>query len=71
MTVNMGMIDRTIRALVGLALIAFALDLLLPNTGWNWIGWVGIVPLVTAILGNCPAYTVLGISTCTRRSPVH
>lgn len=61
---NVGMIDRAIRLIVGLALIAFAIPLGFPNIGWNWIGWIGIVPIVTAIFGNCPLYTIFGISTC-------
>lgn len=64
MTVNMGFLDRAARVLVGLALLAFALGLIWPNTGWNWIGWIGVLPLVTGLLGNCPAYTLLGLSTC-------
>jgi hypothetical protein len=48
---------------VGLALIAFALRLGFPDTGWNWIGWIGVVPLTTALIGNCPAYSVFGFST--------
>ncbi len=67
MTVNVGMIDRAARVVLGLLLIAFAIPLGFPNTGWNWIGWIGVVPILTALIGNCPAYSVLGISTCSRR----
>jgi len=63
MTVNVGTIDRALRIVFGSALIAFALRLGFPDTGWNWIGWIGVVPLVTALVGNCPAYSVLGFST--------
>lgn len=66
MTVNMGMLDRAIRIVVGILLIAFAIPVYFPNTGWNWVGWIGVVPIVTALLGNCPAYTLLGVSTCSR-----
>ncbi|MFN3349346.1 DUF2892 domain-containing protein [Pseudorhodoplanes sp.] len=66
MTVNMGMLDRAIRVVVGILLIAFALPLGFPQTGWNWIGWIGIVPIVTAVIGNCPAYSLFGITTCSR-----
>ncbi len=59
MTVNMGKVDRTIRIVVGLALIA--LVFVGPQTPW---GWIGIVPLATALVGNCPAYSLLGIRTC-------
>jgi sulfite exporter TauE/SafE len=63
MTVNMGTVDRIARVILGIVLIAFALGYFAPGTGWNWIGWIGIVPIVTAIFGNCPAYTMLGCST--------
>ncbi|MDY6814601.1 MAG: DUF2892 domain-containing protein [Pseudomonadota bacterium] len=59
MTVNVGSTDRIIRAIVGVILIA--LVFVGPQTPW---GWIGIVPLVTALTGNCPAYSVLGIKTC-------
>ncbi len=60
---NIGMADSILRIVVGFALIAFALRLGFPETGWNWLGWIGIVPLATAALGNCPAYSIFGIST--------
>lgn len=66
MTANVGMLDRIIRLAVGIALIAFATKLIGPDTGWNWVGWIGIVPILTAIFGYCPAYPILGISTCPR-----
>jgi hypothetical protein len=60
------MIDRATRLLVGLILIAFAIPIGFQNTGWNWIGWIGIVPIATALLGSCPLYSIFGISTCPR-----
>ena len=59
MKTNIGNIDRILRAVVGLALIA----LTLAGTIGVW-GWIGVVPLVTAALGFCPLYTVLGFSSC-------
>ena len=56
---NMGTIDRAIRAVVGLVLIS--LVFVGPQTLW---GWIGLVPLATAALGFCPAYSPLGLSTC-------
>jgi hypothetical protein len=64
MTKNVGMIDRIARAAVGIVLIAYALSIGFPATGWNWVGWIGVIPLVTAFLGNCPLYTVFGLSAC-------
>jgi hypothetical protein len=56
---NVGGIDRILRILVGIALIALTL------TGAISVwGWIGVVPLATAALGFCPLYTVLGLSTC-------
>lgn len=62
MTTNVGSIDRVLRIILGLALLWYAL--LAPASGYNWIGWVGVVPLLTALVGNCPLYSILGVSTC-------
>ena len=64
MTKNVGSVDRIIRIVIGLVLIAYAIPLGFPSTGWNWVGWIGVVPLITALVGNCPAYSILGVSTC-------
>lgn len=58
MSTNVGTVDRALRAIAGLVLIALALF------GGQWWGWIGIVPLVTAFAGFCPAYRLLGLSTC-------
>jgi hypothetical protein len=63
MTANVGIVDRIVRVVVGLVLIAFALGYIWPDTGWNWVGWIGVVPILTALFGSCPAYSVFGIST--------
>ncbi len=59
MTKNVGGIDRTLRIIVGLALIAAA------ATGaiGAW-GYVGVVPLLTGLMGWCPPYAILGFNTC-------
>jgi sulfite exporter TauE/SafE len=64
----MGTIDRVVRVVIGLVLIAYALGYVAPGTGWNWAGWIGVVPLLTALIGSCPLYTVLGLSTCPAKS---
>lgn len=64
MAQNVGTIDRIARIVLGLALIAFALGLFAPGTGYNWLGWVGVVPLLTAFAGFCPAYRLFGLSSC-------
>ena len=63
MTQNIGTIDRLARIVLGVALIAFALGYIVPGTGWNWIGWIGVLPILTALIGNCPAYSAFGCST--------
>lgn len=52
-------IERALRVVVGLGLLA--LVFVGPHTLW---GLLGLVPLATGLLGSCPLYTVLGISTC-------
>jgi hypothetical protein len=59
MSVNVGGIDRILRIVVGLALIAMVF--VGPQTAW---GWVGLVPLLTGLFRFCPAYTLLGMNTC-------
>jgi hypothetical protein len=59
MTANVGTIDRALRFIVGAALIAAAA---LGFIGW-W-GYIGVVPLLTALVRFCPAYPLLGINTC-------
>jgi len=61
MTANVGPIDRLLRVIAGIILLS--LVFLGPRTAW---GWIGVVPLVTALAGYCPAYTLLGINTCPR-----
>lgn len=62
---NVGTIDRAIRLIVGLALVAWAIW----GTGsYTWIGWIGLVAIGTAAIGWCPPYAILGISTCSTKS---
>ena len=56
---NVGTVDRAIRIIVGVVLIA--LVFVGPQTAWAWIG---VVPLATGLLGWCGLYTVLGMKTC-------
>ena len=57
---NEGTVDRVLRVIAGAALVS--LVFVGPETPW---GWIGVVPLVTGLIGNCPVYSLLGISTCT------
>jgi hypothetical protein len=64
MKANEGTIDRLLRVLVGLAVLS--LVFIGPKTPW---GYLGLVPLVTGVVGWCPLYSILGISSCpVRRS---
>ena len=63
MTMNVGALDRVARIVVGIALIAFALGYIAPGTSWAWVGWIGVVPLLTAVFGTCPLYSMVGCST--------
>ncbi len=63
MKINEGGWDRVVRVVVGLALILAA------ALGYVGVwGYIGIIPLVTGIVGVCPAYSLLGMSTCPMKS---
>ena len=61
MNANVGTVDRVLRVVVGLGLIVAALA----GVIGIW-GWIGLVPLLTAIFRFCPAYRMLGENTCAR-----
>ena len=56
---NVGGIDRVLRIVVGVMLVALAAT----STVGAW-GYVGVVPLLTGLLGWCGLYTLLGLNTC-------
>ncbi len=58
---NEGKMDRILRVIFGLGLLS--LVVIGPQTMW---GLVGIVPVLTGLLGYCPLYQILGINTCAR-----
>lgn len=60
--VNVGGVDRILRIVVGLVLLA--LVMVGPKTLW---GLLGVVPLVTGLFRTCPLYSLLGIRTCKAR----
>lgn len=61
MKTNVGTIDRIVRVALGLALLGLAVT----GTIGMW-GYIGVVPLLTAAIGYCPLYQVLGIDSCPR-----
>jgi hypothetical protein len=63
MKINEGTVDRALRVIVGLVLVVLAAT----GTVGLW-GWIGLVPIATGLIGWCPAYTLLGINTCSLKS---
>lgn len=59
MKINVGGIDRILRIIAGLALIALTLT----GTIGVW-GWIGVVPLATGLMKFCPVYAMLGFNSC-------
>jgi hypothetical protein len=56
---NEHIVERAVRVAVGIGLLAIAF--VGPKTPW---GYLGIVPLLTGLVGSCPLYTLFGFSTC-------
>ena len=56
---NEGAIDRILRTGLGIALISMVF--VGPQTPW---GWLGLVPLITGLVGFCPLYRLIGVNTC-------
>ena len=63
MTQNIGNIERIIRIVGGLVLVALAAT----GTVGVW-GWLGLVPLAAGLTGWCPPYSLLGINTCKNKN---
>ncbi|MBF0610450.1 MAG: DUF2892 domain-containing protein [Magnetococcales bacterium] len=63
MKANVGGVDRILRIVVGLALIAMVF--VGPQTVW---GWVGVIPVLTGLVRFCPFYPLLGLNTCPTES---
>ncbi len=61
MTKNVGGVDRILRIIIGLGLIAIVF--VGPQTPW---GWIGVIPLLTGLVSFCPAYRLIGMNTCSR-----
>jgi hypothetical protein len=58
---NVGTLDRIVRVILGLGLLSLFVILAPPL---HWLGLIGVVPLLTAAIGNCPLYSIIGVSTC-------
>jgi hypothetical protein len=60
---NVGPVDRVLRLFVGLVLLSFALAG--PHAAW---GWIGLLPLLTGLVGFCPLYAMVGLNTRSRQT---
>jgi hypothetical protein len=61
MKMNVGGVDKIARIAIGVILLSLVVFL---EGGVRWLGLVGIVPLLTGLVGYCPLYSVLGMNTC-------
>lgn len=61
MKTNVGGIDKLLRIVIGIALLSMVFIL---EGSARWFGLIGLVPLLTAFVGVCPLYSILGINTC-------
>jgi Protein of unknown function (DUF2892) len=59
---NEGTMDRAVRIIIGVALLT--MFFFYPDASWRYWTLIGVVPLFTGLVGSCPAYTLLGMSTC-------
>jgi len=68
-TKNVGGIDRVLRIVVGIILLMLVLLAFVgPKTPWAYLGFIGLLPLLTGIFGYCGPYKLLGINTCKKKS---
>lgn len=65
---NVGFTDRALRLIAGIVLIGYG-TYLAGNTGIV-IGVVGLIPLITGLIGRCPAYSLFKINTCSTDHPI-
>ena len=59
---NVGGLDRIVRIVVGV--VALAAFFFVGDAAWRWLLLLGVVPLATGLMGTCPLYSMLGLSTC-------
>lgn len=61
MKINVGSVDRMVRIVVGIVLLALIFVI---EGNARWFGLIGILPLATGLFSVCPAYTLFGLNTC-------
>jgi len=65
MNVNVGGADKVIRIVAGIVVVSLFFVL---KGDARWLGLIGVVPLATGLVGYCPLYSVLGLSTCAAKT---
>lgn len=65
MKANIGSTDRAIRIVIGISVLSLYFFL---EGGARWVGLIGLVPILTALINFCPAYSLLGMNTCKVKS---
>jgi hypothetical protein len=70
MTCNLGGIERGIRIVLGITLIAIGYLAAIPESAALAVYLIGAVALVTEVAGFCPAWKLLGINTCQTKQPI-
>jgi DUF2892 family protein len=65
MSVNVGRADQLVRIIAGIGLLSL---LFLSNGDIRLLGLIGIAPLATGLVGYCPLYSMLGLSTCREKT---
>ncbi|MDA8363471.1 MAG: DUF2892 domain-containing protein [Gammaproteobacteria bacterium] len=61
---NVGSADKVVRVIIGLVLVSLVFFL---NGSIRWLGLIGLVPIFTAFVGWCPAYSLFGLSTSAKK----
>ncbi len=61
---NVGSADKIVRVIIGLGLLSL---MFLLEGNIRWIGLIGVVPVLTALIGWCPAYSLFGMNTTSRK----
>lgn len=64
MKTNEGTLDRSLRVVAGLVILSMAF--VGPQSPWAYLG---VIPLVTGLVGWCPLYTILGVNSCPLKKP--
>lgn len=57
---NVGKTDKLVRIVLGIVLLSL---LFIIQSGWRWIGLLGVVALITGLIGSCPLYSLIGLNT--------